>query len=73
MNEKRNEDDFARNRYNNELFQKDPNAQKNNNMTNMTQNDGAESTQQYFIPVDYETFAKWQQQVAEGIINRKYS
>ena len=73
MNEKRNVDDFARNRYNNELFQKDPNARKNNDMTNMTQGNEAGSAQQYFIPVDYETFAKWQQQVAEGIINRKYS
>ena len=35
----------------------------------MTQNNGAGSSQQYFIPVDYETFAKWQQQVAEGMIN----
>ena len=73
MNETRNENDFATNKYRNEFFSKDPNAQKNNNITNMTTNDGAGSSQQYFIPVDYETFAKWQQQVAKGIINRKYS
>ena len=73
MNDTRNETEFARNRSRNDLFLKDPNAQKNNNITTMTQNNGAGPAQQYFIPVDYETFSKWQQQVAEGMIYRKYS
>ena len=40
-----------------------------NNVPNMisSNNNGLDPPQQYFIPVDYETFARWQQQIKEGI------
>ena len=71
MNEMRNKDSLARNLYSDENFLKDPHANKNNNLPDLSQNNREGSAQQYFIPVDYETFAKWQQQVAEGIIATK--
>ena len=56
MNKKRDENNFSANLYGHEVMTKDADALKNNNIPNMT------TPQQYFIPVDYDTFTKWQQQ-----------
>ena len=64
MNEMGNGNNFRQLPLTNGISSKCTDAQKNNNIvqTNMVG-----SSQQYFIPVDYETFSKWQQQVTEGI------
>ena len=62
MNNRSDENYFTTDRYGREVMTKDANALKNNNIPNMTTQNGDGSLQQYFIPVDYETFTKWQQQ-----------
>ena len=59
-----NGNNFRQLPFTNGISSKCTDAQKNNDIvqTNMVK-----PSQQYFIPVDYETFSKWQQQVTEGI------
>ena len=62
MNKKSDENNFPANPYRHEVMKKDADVLKNNNFPNMTPQHGDGIPQQYFIPVDYETFTKWQQQ-----------
>ena len=64
MNELGNGNNFRPIQPTNNIPSKRTDAQKNKNVE---QNKMVGSSQQYFIPVDYETFSKWQQQVVEGI------
>ena len=59
-----NGNNFRQLPFTNGISSKCTDAQKNNDIvqTNMVK-----PSQQYFIPVDYETFSKWQQQVTKGI------
>ena len=71
MNKRSDEKYCTTNPYGREVMTKDADARINNNIPNMTTLNGDGSLQQYFIPVDYETFTKWQQQQDATGINKK--
>ena len=71
MNNRSDENYITTHPYGREVMTKDADALKNNNIPNITTQNGGGSLQQYFIPVDYETFTKWQQQQHAAGINKK--